>query len=361
MRWQNEKYEAFSENISAFIMPDRRHDTDSFFLIYSLLPTFYRQYKHKEIESRTRQLAAQLHSVSSKQIADQISDYALSKGYGYTAAHENGKLICQYGTEIGFTMIGETADAEASVEIEIDCAESEETFQTADGKRGYLTLTVSLQPIEDAVSVLFLILPAALTICLAVSAVAAFFYSKAITKPICNIASATVRMRSLLPDVSCSADRNDEIGILARNINEMYQTLLSTISNLEREIEITGKAEQEKLDFLLLASHELKTPVTAVRGMIYPVGVYRDRDALSKIIGRSDAVDMQYSENLKNGYRFGCKRESVDRYRPTDKGNCRTVFCDRTEQKCKSGLFCFFTESVILISSIGLDTIKKIY
>lgn len=254
-----------------------------FLLIYSLLPTFYRQYKHREIESQTKQLASELQSLPSGQLTDKISSYALSKGYGYTAAYENGEIICQSGVGMSFSTSGESIDmVEESIQFEFDCDESEEIFQTANKKTVLLSLMVSLQPIDDAVSVLLLVLPAALVLCLFISAVVAYFYAKSITKPIQCIASATVKMQSLMPDASCSTDRNDEIGTLARNINGMYQKLLSTISDLEREIETVGRAEQEKLDFLLLASHELKTPVTAVRGMIdgmiYNVGIYKDRD-----------------------------------------------------------------------------------
>lgn len=258
-----------------------------FLLIYSLLPTFYRQYKHREIEFRTKQLASELQLLSSEQLADKVSAYALSKGYGYTATYENGEIICQAGIGMNFTIIGEASDAmEDSVQFEFDRDESEEFLQTADGKRVRLSLTVSLQPIDDAISVLLLVLPVALVICLILSAAVAYFYAKSITKPIRDIALATVRMQSLIPDAACSTDRNDEIGILAGNINDMYQKLLSTISDLEQEIETVGKSEQEKLDFLLLASHELKTPITAVRGMIdgmlYHVGIYKDRDTYLK-------------------------------------------------------------------------------
>lgn len=261
-----------------------------FLLIYSLLPAVYRQYKHRQIESQTEQLAAQLKCVSSEQLAGIISSYAIAKGYGYTAAYADGEMICEARTGMIFENIGgileETGNpsgvTENSIQFEVQMADSRAAFRTADGKTGYLSLSVSLQPIDDAVSVLLLILPAALVLCLILSAVIAYFYAKSITKPIRDMALATVRMQSLTPDAACSIDRNDEIGILARNINDMYRQLLSAISDLEREIETVGKAEQEKLDFLLLASHELKTPVTAVRGMIdgmiYHVGVYKDRD-----------------------------------------------------------------------------------
>ena len=147
----------------------------------------------------------------------------------------------------------------------------------------YLALSVSLQPVGDAVSVLLLILPVVLIACILISAAVAFFYAKSIVKPIHEITAATTRIQSLSRDISCSVNRGDEIGVLSQNINEMYQKLLSTVSDLERQIQSVSESEREKLDFLLLASHELKTPVTAVRGMVggmlYNVGVRKDRDA----------------------------------------------------------------------------------
>ncbi|MDE7432724.1 MAG: HAMP domain-containing histidine kinase, partial [Lachnospiraceae bacterium] len=257
-----------------------------FILIYSFLPTFYRQYKQREITSATKQLVSELRTTSSEQIASIVSDYALLKRYGYTASYEDGEIICSAGTGMNFEIIGSDAQTESSIQFDFYFAQSEETFQTVDGKTICLSLNVSLQPIDDAVSVLLLVLPVVLVLCLMISAVIAYFYAKSITKPIRNITLSTVQMQSLVPDTFCLVDRNDEIGILARNINEMYKKLLSTISDLEREIETVGKAEQEKLDFLLLASHELKTPVTAVRGMIegmiYNVGIYKDRDTYLK-------------------------------------------------------------------------------
>ncbi len=258
-----------------------------FFLIYSFLPTFYRQYKQKEITAQTKQLASELQLLSSEQIADRVSSYALSREYGCTASYEDGEIICSTRAGMSFESIGVGQITENyQIQFNYELVESEEAFRTMDGKTVHLSLSVSLQPIEDAVSVLLLVLPVVLILCLIISAIVAYFYSKSITKPIRDIAQATVQMQSLAPDAFCQIKRNDEIGTLSRNVNDMYKKLLTTIFDLEREIETVGKAEQEKLDFLLLASHELKTPVTAVRGMIdgmiYNVGIYKDRDTYLK-------------------------------------------------------------------------------
>ncbi len=257
----------------------------AFLLIYSFMPTFYQSYKQRELNADTVQLAVELQVLASKDISAAVASYAISNGYGYTAQYENGEIICSAGVGISFEMIGgdlATEDENGTISLDVDFATSETSIKTVDGKTIYLTLSASLQPIGDAVSVFLLILPVVLIMCIMLSAAASYFYAKSIVKPIQSITTSTIKMQSLAPNISCSIDRNDEIGMLSQNIDEMYQKLLYTVSDLEQQIQTVSKSEREKLDFLLLASHELKTPVTAIRGMVdgmlYHVGVYKDRD-----------------------------------------------------------------------------------
>lgn len=257
----------------------------TFLLIYSLLPTFYKMYKQQQINADTAQLAEELQLLTSNDISYTVTSYAISKGYRYTAQYENGEIICSAGVGISLEMVNgdsETEKEKGAISFDVDFAESETTFKTADGKTIYLTLSASLQPIGDAVSVLLQIIPPVLIVCVIISVGIAYHYAKSIVKPIQKITEATVEMQSLSKGISCSVNRSDEIGVLSKNINEMHQKLLTTISDLEQQIQTVSKSEQEKLDFLLVASHELKTPVTAIRGMIdgmlYNVGVYKDRD-----------------------------------------------------------------------------------
>lgn len=255
----------------------------AFFLLYLLMPPFYRAYQKSELNGDTDRLVSELETISIEEIPSVLISHPLSLKYNITASDENGEAI--YSMGMGFSLSfteGYNLSGNQTIEIDLDSVSNTETFHTTDGHTVSLTLTASVQQIDDAVSVLLMILPIALFVCVILSAGASWLYAKTIVKPIQKITETTVQMRRLDHDASCDVQGSDEISVLSQNINEMYEQLLSTISNLEKEIQTVAAAEQEKLDFLLLASHELKTPVTAVRGMvdgmIYNVGAFKDRD-----------------------------------------------------------------------------------
>ena len=101
-----------------------------------------------------------------------------------------------------------------------------------------------------------------------------------ITKPIKQISSVTKQMQELSSGAYCEIHTHDEIETLADNINSMYDSLLKTIHDLELEIHKVEEMEVQKTNLLRSASHELKTPVTAVNAMlenmILNVGKYKD-------------------------------------------------------------------------------------
>lgn len=261
----------------------------AFLLLYLLLPPFYREYQKNTLYADTDSLASELETVSIQDIPTVLLSHPLSLKYNITANDENGETIYSMGMGTGFSLSfsgGYELTSEQTIEINSNGLENSTTFRTADWHDVSITLTASLQPIDDAVSVLLMILPIALFVCVILSAGASYLYAKTIVKPIQKITAVTVQMRNLVHDASCAVQGSDEICVLSQNINRMYEQLLSTISNLEKEIQAAASAEQEKLDFLLLASHELKTPITAVRGMVdgmvYNVGAFKDRDTYLK-------------------------------------------------------------------------------
>lgn len=125
-------------------------------------------------------------------------------------------------------------------------------------------------------------LPISLVGCIGISLGCSLLFSKAITKPIQQISTATEQMAKLNKEAKCQIYSQDEIGLLAMNVNTLYTNLLATIESLKEETQKVSEAERSKLDFLRAASHELKTPVTALNAilenMILGVGKYKDRD-----------------------------------------------------------------------------------
>lgn len=139
---------------------------------------------------------------------------------------------------------------------------------------------VSINPAQFVTQTVQRALPISLVSCVLISIACSLLFSRDTTIPIRQISQATKRMAQMDKSVACMVHSQDEIGILADNINCLYQNLLSTIENLEIEKQRVSESEKSKVDFLRVASHELKTPVTALNAtlenMILGVGKYKD-------------------------------------------------------------------------------------
>ena len=99
-----------------------------------------------------------------------------------------------------------------------------------------------------------------------VSLLAAFFFAQRIAKPIQKVSSDTHMMSQLLP-VEPPKERSDEIGQLSKDVYAMYSRLKLTVDQLETEIDRVKLMEENQRYFFSAASHELKTPITAVGGL----------------------------------------------------------------------------------------------
>ena len=125
-------------------------------------------------------------------------------------------------------------------------------------------------------------LPYSLIISLCFSAIVSLVYAKSIKNHVVEIKSVTDQMMALDKKARLEIDSNDEIGQLKAQINDLYETLLDSISNLELKNKEILRLEKIKYDFFKGASHELKTPLASLKiileNMKYNVGKYKNRD-----------------------------------------------------------------------------------
>ena len=152
-----------------------------------------------------------------------------------------------------------------------------------------LQITMSARAVNQLTETFWRLLPIVGIAVLAISLSASYFVTRLLTKPILEISDISKRLTTLDMTWRCDTSRTDEVGTLALNLNTMAARLDSTLKELsaaneklQADIEQERRQEKLRVDFFRAVSHELKTPITVLKGelegMIYQVGEYKDRD-----------------------------------------------------------------------------------
>ena len=267
----------------------------SHLLIYILLPTVYNHRQKKELEADIERLCENIENMGDADRLSLVTEFAGKwnadilvqyEGYAYEMnllnVNENDPSEI-HGNMENVNIIAEQTDGKIKISLSKNPKGNTDFFYAErifPDQNGYVKTTVSREQIEDAVSTVIIILPVTAFVCTLVSVLFALLYSHMITKPIKQISSVTKQMQELSSGAYCEIHTHDEIETLADNINSMYDSLLKTIHDLELEIHKVEEMEVQKTNLLRSASHELKTPVTAVNAMlenmILNVGKYKD-------------------------------------------------------------------------------------
>ena len=180
-----------------------------------------------------------------------------------------------------------TMSEQAAIVADVRFADRTDTYT--------LYVVPRLEPENLAVQALVQMAPWLLLALLVFSMLCALVYSRYITRPIVRLSDIAGKMADLDFGWVCKEDRQDEIGHLGRSLNQMSQKLSRALRDLHASNEaLRGEMEQEReldrqrMAFFSAASHELKTPVTILKGqlsgMLDGVDIYRDRE---KYLARS--------------------------------------------------------------------------
>jgi Signal transduction histidine kinase len=169
---------------------------------------------------------------------------------------------------------------------------------TVDGRPMTLVVNTVLQPVDEAARVMALFIPNIALITLAVSLAGAYLFSRIVARPLIRLNQAARKMAGLKFPAAIRYSSPDEIGQLAGSLNEMSANLRQALDDLHQtnerlkiEMAKEREIEDQRRRLFAMISHELKSPLTAVKGqlegMIHGLGAYRDRD---KYLKRSKAI-----------------------------------------------------------------------
>lgn len=139
------------------------------------------------------------------------------------------------------------------------------------------------------------IIPYLIMFILVISFIVSILCSRYISKPIIKISQTAKSLANLEFGEAQETNRGDEIGLIEESLYELSEHLSQALNELQRaneelkrEIENEKQMEKQQLSFFAAVSHELKTPITALKGqlqgMLYNVGGYKDHN---KYLNRS--------------------------------------------------------------------------
>ncbi|MTB64556.1 HAMP domain-containing protein [Streptococcus sp. zg-86] len=252
--------------------------------LYFVMPIYYQSVKTAEVTQEFSQVSQSIQGKSEEEIEALLTYYDKKNlRMWYALSDATGKL---YYPKIEASDEGIAVQVSPFIVADNERAQLKEVITDADGQNYTLEGEYSLQPVSDASQVLFELSPYLLLFSLCLGVVLSFIYSRISTKRLKQISATTRKMVSLSPDVFCQVNGNDEIADLAQDVNTLYESLLRHMEALRLENEKVAESERSKAEFLRMTSHELKTPIAGmlgiVDGMIYGIGDFKNRDKYLK-------------------------------------------------------------------------------
>lgn len=278
--------------------------TSMHLMIYFFYPKVYLSRMQDNLESKLEYLSQDIKGDVAGEAGQIFSDFAKENNVNITVTDGESEV-----TYMGMNFqISLYSDADTVFDVDnLQNAESiivkNKTMETKEGTKLNVKVLASAMPVKEAVDMITFLLPFTFVATVLFSLIFSYFYSRRITRPIFHMLAVTKEMKNLNPEAAFAVQDEDEMGLLAEQINQVYACLLETIRNLDREKECMIAVEKSKTVFLRSASHELKTPLSGLRilleNMQYQVGKYKDRDKyLAEAVAKVDELSAMVKDIL---------------------------------------------------------------
>lgn len=230
-------------------------------IVLTVLPKQYQITSDAQLDANTEALVANLQDLRYEDAVNEIYNFCIQNN---SAAILNGdnKTLC----------FGEIKTDEWTVTT----ANIAAALTFSDRETEYALVVSSLSKTADLILSLMLhFLPVVFAIILLLSSLSALICSRVIVSPIAKISQISRRMISLDMTWKCEVETEDEIGVLASSLNTMAGRLHETMEELTNanrqlsdDVEKFKALEEQRRNFFAAVSHELKTPLTILKGQI---------------------------------------------------------------------------------------------
>lgn len=119
-----------------------------------------------------------------------------------------------------------------------------------------------------------------------------YFYSRKLSKPLLELKKAAESLSTSDCSARIITERPDEIGALSKSFNEMAERLERDMQELEEKNSRLAALQDMKAEFAANVSHELKTPLTSIRGFI---DTLRGSDDIDPLVRKRflDIIDIE--------------------------------------------------------------------
>lgn len=173
-----------------------------------------------------------------------------------------------------------------------------------------VSVTGTFQPAIRVLTIISTLQTQILIVMFFVSIAISVLFSRYLARPIVQLSEESKKLRKLKFDEKLRIHRRDEIGDLSSNLNFMSYELKNALDDLQEaneklkeEMEREREQERQRRNLFTSISHELKTPITILKGeiggMIDKVGAYKDRDTyLASAYNWTEALEKLVAEVL---------------------------------------------------------------
>ncbi|WFA09291.1 HAMP domain-containing sensor histidine kinase [Tissierella sp. Yu-01] len=136
------------------------------------------------------------------------------------------------------------------------------------GITGYIFAMTSLQPVDEAISVIRQFYPYFFGFAFFYIILLAYVFSKWLTKPLISINRITGKIANMDFTEELPVHSDDEIGQLSQNINYLSKQMEAYIAQLKEDLDKERKLETIRKEFIAGVSHELKTPLAIMKSCL---------------------------------------------------------------------------------------------